>query len=1059
MADGTVKIAIEADGNKAIKSAKDLENAFNQLGDGNGTDKLSNGLDEVSGHSDSAKVSIMSIVTALGLVKLASAAFNAVKNNIGTVIDEGAKLQQSLGGVETLFKSSAGKVKKYANDAFKTAGLSANDYMENVTSFSASLISSMGGDTSKAADVANMAMIDMSDNANKMGTSIGDIQNAYQGFAKQNYTMLDNLKLGYGGTQEEMQRLLADATKITGVKYDINNLSDVYNAIHVIQKNLDITGTTAKEAASTFSGSFDSMVAAAKNVAGRIALGMNVDKQLQQLADTMATFIFGNFIPMIANIFKALPGAMKKFVEAAIPEITKGNKKLAASVGKAFKPAIDVISDLANAFKKIIPVIAPFAKDLGIAFGVVFGGIAVINSFKKALNGIGTAFGAIVSHPIISILVILIASFLYAYQNSEKFRDGVNGVVKAIGGFAKKAVEFIKSLNDSKDSSDKLKNAFKILAGTTGALGLLVVLKKIVGAIKPLISAFKNTKNPAKALGDTIGGSGTSAKKASGFFGGFGGNVLKAGVGIGIAAAGIALLAKAMQGIAETGPSGVGPIIAFGAAVSIMAGTLALAGKQLTNNAVGIVVFSAAVSILALAMAPIAQTGTAGAIAIGAFGLAVSGMALVLGLVGPLLTANAVGIAVFGASILAIGAGVSLATLGIAAMINSVANLTLAFIALVAVRGQIVETLTAIGVGLAAMINGFINTVVANMPIVVNMFINGLLSILQNIQQKMPAFVSAGAGIVISFLNGIAKKVPSMIGAAVSIIVAFINGIAQNLGRVVNAAMNLVDAMVRGVLQAQNRLLTAATTLINGFADNIRSHKDAIRGAALNLLDAMIRVFVPDALVDAGEAIIGGFLGGLKRGFEKVKGFVGGIATWIKDHKGPIRYDKKLLIPAGNAIMNSLNSGLVDKFGKVKQSIATLTSSIANSAVITMPAIEDSAFNKSLKRINNTLNSNRLSAGLSFAGITAESASGIGRGVAPTNSVVNNYSNTATTTVQTAKESNNKVLEALNKIANNRPVAVVDGSSFAPAYEQYGSTETARRSQMKGRGLAVDSKF
>lgn len=197
MADGTVKIAIEADGNKAIKSAKDLENAFNQLGDGNGTDKLSNGLDEVSGHSDSAKVSIMSIVTALGLVKLASAAFNAVKNNIGTVIDEGAKLQQSLGGVETLFKSSAGKVKKYANDAFKTAGLSANDYMENVTSFSASLISSMGGDTAKAADVANMAMVDMSDNANKMGTSIGDIQNAYQGFSKSNYTMLDNLnKMG-----------------------------------------------------------------------------------------------------------------------------------------------------------------------------------------------------------------------------------------------------------------------------------------------------------------------------------------------------------------------------------------------------------------------------------------------------------------------------------------------------------------------------------------------------------------------------------------------------------------------------------------------------------------------------------------------------------------------------------------------------------------------------------------------------------------------------------------------------------------------------------------------
>ena len=178
---------------------------------------------------------------------------------VGGSLRSGADMEQNIGGVETLFKDSSDVVKANADKAFKTAGLSANSYMETVTGFSASLLQSLGGDTAKAADMADMAIIDMADNANKMGTSMESIQNAYSGFAKQNYTMLDNLKLGYGGTKEEMQRLLSDAQKISGVNYDISNLADVYNAIHVIQENLDITGTTAKEASETFSGSFVSV--------------------------------------------------------------------------------------------------------------------------------------------------------------------------------------------------------------------------------------------------------------------------------------------------------------------------------------------------------------------------------------------------------------------------------------------------------------------------------------------------------------------------------------------------------------------------------------------------------------------------------------------------------------------------------------------------------------------------------------------------------------------------------------------------------------------------------
>ena len=233
----------------------------------------------------------------------------AIAATFKSAIAQGAELEQSIGGVETLFGTSADKLKAYANQAYKTAGLSANEYMKNVTSFSASLLQSLGGDTSKAADISNMAMMDMADNMNKMGTPLQDIQNAYQGFAKQNYTMLDNLKLGYGGTKQEMERLLAHAETLSGKKYDINNLSDVYEAIHEVQKELYITGTTAKEAQSTLSGSFGMMKAAWQDLLGKVAIGENLSEPIKHLVESvMATL--KNAIPMIINIVTTLPVAI-----------------------------------------------------------------------------------------------------------------------------------------------------------------------------------------------------------------------------------------------------------------------------------------------------------------------------------------------------------------------------------------------------------------------------------------------------------------------------------------------------------------------------------------------------------------------------------------------------------------------------------------------------------------------------------------------------------------------------------------------------------------------------
>jgi len=255
---------------------------------------------------------------ALDVVKKVGQVTAAVGGAMAGVVAAGVKsfaeLEQNVGGVETLFGDNAQKVMDNAAKAFQTAGVSANEYMKGVTSFSASLLQSLGGDTAKAADIADMAFQDMSDNANKFGTDMGSIQNAYQGFAKQNYTMLDNLKLGYGGTKTEMERLLKDAEKFSGVKYDIKNLSDVYSAIHVIQEELGVTGTTAQEASTTISGSAASMKAAFDNF-------LNGSGSPEQLATAVTTFL-GNVTNAIGQLAPQILTGITTLLETLIPQIS-----------------------------------------------------------------------------------------------------------------------------------------------------------------------------------------------------------------------------------------------------------------------------------------------------------------------------------------------------------------------------------------------------------------------------------------------------------------------------------------------------------------------------------------------------------------------------------------------------------------------------------------------------------------------------------------------------------------------------------------------------------------
>ena len=292
----------------------------------NGTDKFNQDIDEAtnkgsklasklgSGLKTAAKIGGAAITTAAaGVAALTKAS-----------AENYAEYEQLVGGVETLFKNSADKVMQYADNAYKTAGMSANEYMSTVTSFSASLLQSLGGDTEAAADKADQAITDMSDNANKMGTSMEMIQNAYQGFAKANYTMLDNLKLGYGGTQEEMKRLLADAEKLSGVKYDISSYADIVDAIHVIQTEMGITGTTAKEASSTIQGSLSSMKSAWQNLIVGIAdENADIEGLINRFVDSVVT-VGQNLIPRIEQIFKGIGTLIEKLapvIGEALPQL------------------------------------------------------------------------------------------------------------------------------------------------------------------------------------------------------------------------------------------------------------------------------------------------------------------------------------------------------------------------------------------------------------------------------------------------------------------------------------------------------------------------------------------------------------------------------------------------------------------------------------------------------------------------------------------------------------------------------------------------------------------
>lgn len=440
-----------------------------------------------------------------------------------SALDSVASMEQNVGGVETLFKKNADTVIANANRAYKTAGLSANDYMSTVTSFSASLLQSLGNDTKKAADYADRAIVDMSDNANKMGTDMQLIQNAYQGFAKQNYTMLDNLKLGYGGTKKEMERLLADAQKLTGVKYDINNLNDVYQAIHIIQEDLGITGTTAREAASTIEGSMASAKAAYDNfLSGTIsaedfadAIGVaaeNITKNLGMIVPRLAKTI-PIVVKEIYNMLKAeLAGKSSQLIDSGflmIQNITNGLRDAAPQIAdkgaeilenlmlgiQEYGPVIldsaaELISTFSQGISEQLPELTVKAFDMLVALADSI--IANIPVILEA--GIGVLKGLV--QGIVLSLPTLIS------EGPRIINDFANAIYSALGELLKAGLDMIVSLVEGlwNNRGLLLQNAGQIFMAFLNIFSLSKLaslgkslMNNLVGGIKSLAGTVKNS--------------------------------------------------------------------------------------------------------------------------------------------------------------------------------------------------------------------------------------------------------------------------------------------------------------------------------------------------------------------------------------------------------------------------------------------------------------------------------------------------------------------------------------------------------------------------------------
>lgn len=694
-------------------------------------------------------LSAVSKATAASVAAVGAASGVIVKTSLGIVAD----MEQQVGGVETLFKNSADTVIKNANRAYKTAQLSANNYMSTVTSFSASLLQGLGGDTAKAAEIADMAIIDMADNANKMGTNMQDIQNAYQGFAKQNYTMLDNLKLGYGGTQSEMIRLINDSGILNEKIENLDNVTfdQMIQAIHKIQENLGITGTSAEEASTTIEGSVNSAKAALEDFAAGVI-------SANDLVDTVWT--------ATENIFKNLEKMLPRLASTGMDVI----KALSRKIGEAAPQLKGVTDAVGNLADKLEGMNSEELMNLGKTAAVLVGSVPAMSLFGKGIGDVKTAVDGI----------------------SGIATDALSGLGKLPGGFknaAKSAMDFKKDFGGSlKGLGSAITGPFQVLtpklSSSVGKIGGIVssVPGKIGGAVGKIGSSVASKMPKVTKAFSLLG-------DATGYLGAWGGQV-----------------GSALQGVLGTVagfiPSFIG-LLNFGTVAGVVVAGLGLVYSQFGTQIDQILT-------LVQTKGPEIITNFGTGITAALPGLMSQGATLILGLINA-ITANLPALITVGASIIA--TLVSSLAEQLPQLIPAAFNMVLTLVeSLIDNLPQIIMSGLKLMEGLAQGIANAIPRVAAKAPVIIGKLASTIITNLPQILQTGVKIITQLAVGLVQGIPSLLGKIPSMISqiksaftsvnwgsVGLNIIEGIASGIAGAVGHLISAATSAASSALDAI--------------------------------------------------------------------------------------------------------------------------------------------------------------------------------------------------------------------------------------------------------------------